>query len=231
MKVVIIVQARMTSTRLPGKILKTVLGKPLLQYQMERLRRVRAADDFVIATTTNATDDVLVDLCGREGVPVFRGSELDVLARFAGAAETARADVVVRINSDCPIFDPAVSDRVIRHYLDHSDRLDYVSTSLKESFPFGYHTEVVSGEVLAIAHREARDPYEREHVTPFVYRHPERFRLENYGQDTDQTRYKVAVDTPEDFARITAILEGLYPGNPVFGQDELIPFMDRAGLA
>lgn len=127
MKAVIIDQARMTSTRLPGKVMKEVRGKPLLEYQIERLLRVRLADELVIATTTNDTDQPIVELCKRLGVAYYRGSEEDVLSRYYEAATQFGADVVVRVTSDCPLIDPGVMDEVIGLYINNLDKYDYVS--------------------------------------------------------------------------------------------------------
>ncbi|NEO63206.1 MAG: NTP transferase domain-containing protein, partial [Moorea sp. SIO4G2] len=163
MKLVIIVQARMTSTRLPGKVLKQVLGKPLLDYQIERLRRVKLADEIVIATTINQTDEPIVELCNSISIPYFRGSEEDVLARYYGAAVEHQADVVVRVTSDCPLIDPQVIDQVIQFYLDHQGEYDYVSNSLQRTYPRGMDTEVFSFAALDEAFHEASAQPDREH--------------------------------------------------------------------
>ncbi|MGD9788639.1 MAG: NTP transferase domain-containing protein [Sulfuricellaceae bacterium] len=225
MKVVIIDQARMTSTRLPGKVLKPVLGKPLLEYQIERLRRVKRADDVVIATTTNASDDILVDFCRRHGVKVYRGSELDVLSRYYGAAVEAEADVVVRVTSDCPVIDPAVVDQVIGHYLAHQKEYDYVSNTQVRSFPRGMDAEVFSFGALESAYREGQLEYEREHVTPFLYGHPERFRIGQWVFREDRGDDRWTVDTPEDFELIRRIIEDLFPVKPEFTLEDILDLL------
>lgn len=216
-RIVIIVQARMSSTRLPGKVLLEVLGKPLLEYQIERLRRVRQADQIVVATTINAADDPITALCMRMGVPFWRGSEHDVLARYHDAARAHRAEVVVRVTSDCPLIDPSVIDATIAHYLRHRAQLDYVSNSLERSFPRGLDTEVFSFDALAEAFAEAVDPAEREHVTPFLYRRPQRYRLGNVACREDLSRHRWTVDTPQDFELIDRIIGALHPILPQFG--------------
>lgn len=222
MKRVIIVQARMTSTRLPGKVLKEVLGKPLLEYQIERLKQVNSADGVVIATTTNDTDQPIIELCNRLLIPYFRGSENDVLARYHGAAKAHQADVVVRVTSDCPIIDPQVIDRIIRFYLDHQNEYDYVSNCLERTYPRGMDTEVFSFIALNEAFLEATAQPEREHVTPFIHRHPERYRLANMAYSEDQSHHRWTVDVPEDFVLIKKIIEALYPTKPTFTlQDSL----------
>jgi spore coat polysaccharide biosynthesis protein SpsF len=216
MRVVGIVQARMTSTRLPGKVLKEVLGKPLLQYELERLFRIPSLNDLVVATTENASDNPVAELASACGAGLFRGSEEDVLARYYGAAREANADVVVRFTADCPLIDPVVSEKVIRHYLDHAESFEYVSNTLVRSFPRGLDTEVFSFSGLDTAFHEAVAPAEREHVTPFLYRNPDRFRLGNVVHGEDLSHHRWTVDTQEDFELIRLLLEALYPEKPDF---------------
>lgn len=225
MKTVIIVQARMTSTRLPGKVLKTVMGKPLLEYQIERLRRIKAADEIVIATTANDTDQPIVDLCERLSVAYFRGSEDDVLARYYGAAIAYNADVVVRITSDCPVIDPKVCDEVISYFLQHYSEYDYVRL---EECPRGLDTEVFSFKVLCECFKEATEKPEREHVTPFVYMsHPERYRIKYMNFPKDLSHHRWTVDTPEDFKLIKNIIEELYPLNSEFNYVDILNVMTK----
>lgn len=227
MKTVIIVQARMTSTRLPGKVLKQVLGKTLLEYLMERLRRVTLADATVIATTTNDSDLPIVRLCQRLNVPVTRGSEHDVLARYFEAAKLHNADVIVRVTSDCPLIDPQVIDAVIRFYLDHRSEYDYVSNSLTQSFPYGMAAEVFSFDVLAQASREAVAEPEREHVSPFIYTRPERYRIGQVVQSENHSHHRWTVDTPEDFDLVRCITEALYPTKPEFDTQDILALLKR----
>ena len=224
MKTVIIVQARMTSTRLPGKVLKTVLGKPLLEYQIERLRRIKAVDEIVIATTTNDTDQPIVDLCNRLDLPCFRGSEEDVLARYHEAAEKYNADIVVRITSDCPVIDPAACEEAIAYFLKNEDQYDYVRL---EQYPRGLDTEVFSFKVLDECFREATDKPDREHVTPFIYRHPERYQVKYLNCDKDYSHHRWTVDTPEDLELITRIIEEIYPVNPNFNYEDILGVLKK----
>ena len=225
MRVGIIVQARMTSTRLPGKVLMPVMGKPLLEYQIERLQRVRRADDIIIATTTNDTDQPIVDLAERLGIKVFRGSEEDVLARYLGAAQENGLDVVVRITSDCPLIDPAVVDDVIGTYLDNAENCDYVSNGLTRTFPRGMDTEVFPFSILEKVFWEAIEQPYREHVTPYIYEDNQRFRLLNVAFQRDESHQRWTVGTPEDFKLIEHILETLYPINPLFKLEEVLALM------
>ena len=215
----------MTSTRLPGKVMKRVLGRPLLSYVIERLQRVRDDVRVVVATTTNAGDDAIEILCRDMGVPIFRGSEHDVLDRTAKAAARYQADPVIRVTSDCPLIDPEVSRVVLERY--ELGGCDYVANTLTRSYPRGMDTEVLSARVLRISDVEATKPHEREHVTPFVYEHPDRFRLCNVENERDLSGYRLTVDTPEDFSLVTAIYERLSPTEPSFGMSDVIALLDR----
>lgn len=227
MRKVIIVQARMTSTRLPGKILKKVLGKPLLAYQAERLLRVRLADQVVIATTKNDEDEAIVDFCEEQSLSFFRGSEEDVLSRYYGAAISYGADVVVRVTSDCPLIDPAVIDDVIGFYLKNFEKYDYVSNTFKRTFPRGMDTEVFSFRALKTAYLEAETIPDREHVTPFIYKNKERYNVANVSHSSDQSRHRWTVDTLEDFELVRRILERLYPEKPLFTLEDIIAVMEE----
>ncbi len=228
MSTAIIVQARMGSTRLPGKIMKKVLGKPLLEYQLERLLRVKQADQVIIATTDNGEEQPIVDLCQRLGVPYFRGPEHDVLARYYSAASQFGADVVVRITSDCPLIDPAVVDKVIGYYLAHQAEYDYVSNTFSNrTYPRGMDTEVFSFRALKEAHKEATDQAEREHVTLFIVWRPDRFRIKNLPYEKDYSHYRWTVDTPEDFALIEKIITALYPVNPHFTLEDCLKLIEE----
>jgi spore coat polysaccharide biosynthesis protein SpsF len=219
----IIVQARMASTRLPGKIMKKVLDKTLLEYQLERLLRVKHADQVIIATTDHGEERPIVDLCHKLGVPYFCGPEQDVLTRYYGAAAEYGADVVVRITSDCPLIDPAVVDEVISFYLAHKGECDYVSNTFPElTYPRGMDTEVFSFEVLKEAYDEAVDHAEREHVTIFFKRRPARYRMKNLPYEKDCSRYRWTVDTPEDFELIKRMITTLYPANPKFTLEDCL---------
>lgn len=225
MRVGIIVQARMTSTRLPGKVLRPVLGKPLLEYQIERLQRVRRADELIIATTTKDTDQPIVDLAERLGIKVFRGSEEDVLSRYFYAAQENDLDVVVRITSDCPLIDPAVIDRVISAFLDKTVNCDYVSNCLTRTFPRGMETEVFPFGLLETVYREAIEKPYREHVTPYIYEDCQRFGLLNVAFQRDVSHHRWTVDTLEDFELIERIIATLYPINPLFDLEDVLALM------
>ncbi len=226
MKTVIIVQARMTSTRLPGKVLKEVLGKSLLEYQLERLKRVKLADDIIIATTENATDLPIVALCKKLNVNYFRGSEHDVLARYYHAAKCYEAGIVIRITADCPVIDPQIVDNIIQFYIDNRNVYDYVSTG-DDSYPRGMNTEVFSFKVLEEAFVYAVKEYEREHVTPYMYQHPEKYKVGILPYKEDESQHRWTVDTPEDFALIKKIIENLYPIKRDFDLKDCLALVNR----
>lgn len=219
-----ILQARTSSRRLPGKVLKAILGRPMLERQLERLRRVRRFDVLVIATSTDTTDDAIAALCGEMGIGCYRGSLEDVLDRFYRAASLANASTVVRLTGDCPLTDPGLIDSLVDLHLGSED--DYTSNTLKRSYPDGLDAEVMRMSCLEVAWREARLPSEREHVTPFIYRHPERFRLGNLAQQKDLSALRWVVDDPADFDFVASIYAALYPTKPSFGTDDILALLE-----
>ena len=225
-KIVAIVQARMGSTRLPGKSLRCILDKPLLKYEIERIRRSSLIDEVIIATSTAPLDQAIVHFCKEEKIPVYCGSEGDVLNRFFEAAKSFHADVIVRICGDCPLIDPNVIDLVIERYLNKSNpKTDYVSNTLIRTYPRGLDVEVFSYVSLAIANYEAKHLSEREHVTPYLYNHPERFNLLNVSARSNESHHRWTVDTEEDFILVSRIIEHLYPLKPLFNQKDVFELL------
>lgn len=219
-RIVAIVQARMGSTRLPGKVLKEVNGKPLLAYQIERMEKASLIDQLVIATTPYGNEGI-VNLCNELGIDYFIGSESDVLARYYHAALKYEADVVVRITSDCPLIDPVIINNIIQMYLDNE--YDYVSNTQLRTFPRGMDTEVFSMEILTEAFMNASLEYEREHVTPYFYLNSTKYNIGQYTLERgDQSNLRLTVDTPEDLELISILLNDLYPKNPDFDLDILL---------
>jgi len=222
----------MSSTRLPGKVLRPLAGAPMLLRQIERLRRCRRIDRLIVATSEDRTDDVLADALGEAGVAVHRGELDDVLARYINALDVhGPADHVVRLTGDCPLADPALIDSVIDHHL--RTGADYASNTWgRRSFPKGLDAEVMRADVLRLAGLEAREPYEREHVTAFIYARPERFRIEGLTQEADEGDVRWTVDLPEDYAFVAAVYGALYPANPTFGSEDVRAFVtSRPDLA
>jgi spore coat polysaccharide biosynthesis protein SpsF len=223
MQVEIYVQARMGSTRLPGKVLKPILGKPMLAFLIERLKQVKEADALAILTTNDPADDVIVDFCKQIGVLCYRGSQEDVLARYYAVALQRHPDAIVRITADCPLIDPDVVDLVIRTY--RNLNYDYISNSFVTTYPRGLDTEIFSFKALERAFFEAHDPAEREHVTPYLYRHPEKFSLKNMASPQHFGHHRWTVDTPEDFLLIRYIFEHLYPTQPNFRLKDVLALL------
>lgn len=207
MNVVAIIQARMGSTRLPGKVLADLGGRSMLARVVERGRRSATLHEIVVATTTLPTEEPLVEECRRLNTPTWRGSEDDVLDRYFQASLHYGADVVVRLTADCPLIDGEVVDVVVKQYL--RAQPDYASNTLRRSWPRGLDTEVFSVSALGIAAAEAREPFEREHVTPYVFRHPGRFRLLPVVGPHELGDLRWTVDTAEDLAMVREVYRAL----------------------
>ena len=221
-----IVQARMGSSRLPGKTLMDLAGRPLLGHLIERARRIPGLEAVVIATTERPADRAIIDFANAHGVPVYAGSEDDVLDRFHQAAQRFGVSVVVRVTPDCPLLDPAVAGLVLKRFLDAGGGLDYASNTQPPTFPDGQDTEVFSAAALARAWREARLPSEREHVTPYIWKHPERFRLANVRHTEDLSALRWTVDEAADLAFARAVYARLGAGR-LFGMDEVLALLAR----
>lgn len=226
-RVVLFVQARMGSTRLPGKHLKLILGRPVLSYLIERLRRTKLVDEIVLATTTNPLDDQLVNFCKTENLAYFRGPEEDVLERFLQGAKKFDADVIVRISGDCPLIDPQVVDSVIDRFLHSVPPYDYVANTLNRTFPRGMDAEVFSRQSLEKLALKATQPEEREHVTPYYYQHPEMFKLGSVERKHNDSHHRWTVDTEDDFTLIRTVLEEIYPKNPEASLDDLLALFNK----
>lgn len=227
MKVGAIIQARMSSTRLPGKILKKVLGKSLLEYQIERIKRAKSIDQIIVATTINECDNPIVGLCQQMEIPCCRGSEEDVLSRYYEAALEFHIDAIVRLTSDCPLIDPDVIDKVVYYFLENAGRFDYVSNTLARTYPRGMDTEIMSLKALEAAYNHAAESADREHVTAYLYRNPERFRLDSVRFQTDESRHRWTVDTPEDFQLIQKIITELYSTTPRFTLQDVLEVIKK----
>ena len=210
-RIVAIVQARTGSTRLPRKVLMEIAGQPMLTWVIRRLQRAKRLHEVIVATTMAPADEAIINECKHLGVPAFRGDEEDVLDRYVQAAATHQAGVVVRVTSDCPLIDPGVVDHIVGAFLDEGP--DYASNTIMRTYPRGLDVEVMTGAALARAGREATKPYQRAHVTPYLYQHPDLFRLLSITADADYSRFRWTVDTLEDLSFVRAIVDRFHPGN------------------
>ena len=224
MRIVTIIQARMGSTRLPGKVMKDLGGDTVLARVVHRLRRAALLGEVVVATTTQPADDIILEECRRLSVQVFRGDENDVLDRYYRAAEWAKAEAVVRITSDCPLIDSEISDETVRRFLDQQP--DYASNALARTYPRGLDTEVMTRQTLARAWQEAHQPYQRVHVTPYIYENPSRFKILSVRADTDYSSHRWTLDTPEDLAFVRGVYKRM--GNDdSFHWRDVLALLDR----
>ncbi|TAM59481.1 acylneuraminate cytidylyltransferase [bacterium] len=227
MRGVAIVQARMGSSRLPGKVLRRICGRTVLEHVLRRVQAAAGLEAVAVATSVAAADDAVASEAQRCGAHVFRGSEDDVLERFCGAARELRAQAVVRITADCPLLDPRVVERVYTHFL-QAPQADYVSNTLVRTYPRGLDVEVVRAVALELACAQARQPYEREHVTPYFYGHPERFALENVAREgSDLSALRWTLDVAEDLRFITAVYEALWQEDALFTTSEILALLRR----
>ncbi len=215
----------MSSTRLPGKVMRPLLGEPMIGRQIERIRRAQRIDELVIATSTDPADDLLADYAATLGVAVVRGQLDDVLARFTTVIEQFGPDTVVRLTADCPLASPAVIDLVIDRFLE-SD-VDYCSNTLQPSYPDGLDVEVVRPSALQAVARSSDDAAEHEHVTLGVYRRADEFTLANVTGATDLSHLRWTVDTAEDFDFVEAVYSALYPVNPEFDMQEILQLLEE----
>jgi spore coat polysaccharide biosynthesis protein SpsF len=228
-KTLIIIQARMGSSRLPGKILMPLAGAPLLQRMVERVKGASGPYMVLVATTTDPEDDPVRFLCEKMRVPCFLGHPTDLLDRHYQAARMARAEVVVKIPSDCPLIDPAVIDRVIGYFLASPDRIDYTSNLHPATYPDGNDVEVMSFKALERAWKEADKLYEREHTTPFLWERPERFALGNITWETGMNlsmSHRWTIDYHEDYEFICKVYEELWvPERPIFTIHDILTLL------
>lgn len=219
-----ILQARVSSSRLPGKVLKPILGKPMLARQIERVQRAELINRLIVATSNEVTDNPIEDLCKEIGIECFRGKLDDVLDRFYQAAISIKPDQIVRLTGDCPLTDPRLIDAVIAFHL--AGDFDYTSNAVEPTYPDGLDVEVFRFTCLEEAWAEAELPSHREHVTLFIHQQPNRFKIGHYKNDVNWSHLRWTVDEPLDFELITKIYEGLYPQNPKFITQDIMEFLD-----
>jgi spore coat polysaccharide biosynthesis protein SpsF len=204
MNIGIISQARMGSTRLPGKVLMKIKQKTILEYHIERLRWSHLP--IIVATTDQKADELIVSLCADIKTPCFRGDEEDVLKRFYECAVANRFDIIIRVTSDCPLIDGLLIKEGLGLFT--KEGVDYLSNTIERSFPQGFDFEIFSFNVLKSAFANAKEKPEREHVTPYIWRNnPEKFKLWNFKNDLDRSNYRLTVDTQEDFLVVKELIE------------------------
>jgi spore coat polysaccharide biosynthesis protein SpsF len=219
-----IVQARMGSTRLPGKVMLKVGGRPVISYLFERLRLCKKLQTMILATTVNKEDDALEDFARQNNIPCFRGSADDVLSRYYDAAKKFGVIHIMRITADCPLIDPWICGRLIDKYL--AEKADYVC--LAPAFAEGLDCEIFSFKALEMAHRNAKKKSEREHVVLYIHNNPDRFKKVMLLNEADDSRYRFTIDEPQDFEVVKAIIDSLYKSDrPFFDAQAIKRFLDE----
>lgn len=220
-----ILQARISSSRLPGKVVKKILGKEMILYEIERLQQSKYIDKLVLATSIESTDDDLEDICNRNKIECFRGSLNDVLDRYYKCALSFNAKHVVRITGDCPLIDSEVVDKVIFEHLD--SKSDYTSNTNPPTYPDGLDVEVMRFSVLEEAWKKATLKSEREHVTLYIRNNSNKFRQKNVENDKDLSNMRWTVDEPEDFEFVNNIISNLYLHNYAFNKNDILKYLDN----
>ncbi len=215
----------MTSHRLPGKVLKTILERPMLELQIERILRCKKIDQLIIATSINPQDDPIAVLCEKIELPYFRGDLENVLDRFYQAARQHNPQHIVRLTGDCPLTDPILIDALIEFYLSRGSA--YASNCQEPTLPDGLDAEIFSFAVLEQCWKEAEQPSHLEHVTPFIHSQPERFDIVCYKYHKNLSHLRWVVDEPEDLELVRKIYENLYPSNPEFGTEDIVALLER----
>jgi len=227
-KIAAIIQARMGSTRLPGKVMKDLMGRPMLEHIIKRVQASGLIDEIVIATTTNKEDEVIIDFAKENDIEYYAGSTEDVLDRYYQAAQKYDVDVIVRITADDPFKDPQVIDEIISSYLDTTEKYDYVSNTIEPTYPIGLDTEVFSFESLKKAWLEAKDQPFREHVTPYIWNNPQIFKIKNIKKNgINLSNMRWTVDTQKDFNFVETVYHKLYVSTEIFSMDDILNLLNE----
>jgi spore coat polysaccharide biosynthesis protein SpsF len=222
-----IIQARMSSTRLPGKMLTSIMGKPLIQYVIDRIFKSKRIDNFILATTNNPQDRVLIQFAKKNSLDFFTGDENDVLDRFYQAAKRFSIKIIVRITPDDPFKDPEIIDKAVEIFLNGQDRIDYVTNILPPTYPIGLDIEVFTFEALQKAWNEAKKPSEREHVTPYIWNHPEIFQIKNFGLEKNLSYLRWTLDDYRDLQFTQEIYQRLYPKKKIFLMNDILKLLNQ----
>ena len=227
MKIVSTIEARIGSTRLPGKVMKEIVGKPMLELLIERLKRAKRIDEIIVATTIKPEDRIIVKLTKRINIKCFRGSSEDVLDRVLRATKAYQGNIIVEITGDCPLLDPELVDRIIKIYLENE--YDYVSNRIKMTYPRGLDAQVFSVNILDEVSKLTNDPADRENVSLYIYEHPKKYKLCNIKAPPEHhhPEYRWTVDTEEDLQFVKAIYENLYYENPYFRTGDIMKLLEE----
>jgi spore coat polysaccharide biosynthesis protein SpsF len=229
MKIVTVVQARMSSSRLPQKVMLPILHKPLLSRMLERVKAAKLIGTLVVATSTDNDDDEIKDFCKVDGYNFFRGHLTDLLDRHYQLAIEYNAEAIVKIPSDCPLIDPEIIDKVISKFIE-SDHFDFVSNLHPATYPDGNDVEIMSFAALECAWKEAKKDYEREHTTPFIWENPELFGIGNVEWETGldySTSHRWTIDFAEDYEFIRRVYEELYNKKNNFGLNDILSLLKQ----
>lgn len=225
MKIVAIIQARMGSTRLKGKVLKELCGKSILHHIIERVSQSNLIHTIITATTTEETDNEIVQFCSNQAFHCFRGSEHNVLERYFKCAELAKADIIVRVTADDPFKDPKVIDKAINLLI--QGEYDYVSNTIHPTYPEGIDIEVFTFNALAKAYAEAKLLSEQEHVTPYIWKNKNKFKVLNFEYPQNLSELRWTLDNPKDYAFVEAIYSRLYKPNYIFYMEDILDLLEK----
>ena len=225
MNILGIIQARMSSTRLTGKVLLDLEGRTVVEHVIKRVRSAEMIEDVIVATTIEKVDKKIVEICKNIGIKSFCGSEEDVLDRFYQAAKLFNPEHIVRITADCPLIDPKVIDKVIKLHL--KEKADYTTNTLKETFPDGEDVEIFTFEALSKAWQDAKILSEREHVTPYIKKHQDIFKIRNLECYQNLSNKRWTIDNPEDYLFLKVIFKNLFLKNNLFGIEEILEFLNK----
>lgn len=230
LRVLAVIQARMGSTRLPGKVLADIAGMPMLWHVINRLEPSELIEKVVVATSKDTKDDAIEEFCKKYNFEFFRGSEEDVLDRYYKTAAFYNADIIVRITSDCPLIDYRVVDKVIKAFIEN--KVGAASNTAERTFPRGLDTEVISFGALKKCWEETKNPYQREHVTPYIYEKPDLFGLFSFKNDVDLSYLRWTVDEKDDMEFVKKVYEKLYRADKVFTMDDVLVLLkDNPSIA
>ena len=224
--IVAVVQARMDSSRLPGKVMKEMVGKPVLWHIVDRLTHAKLVDQIIIACSNKEDNEPIVKFAAENGIECYAGSETDLLERHFQAVKKFNPDAIVRITADCPLVDPVIVDRVIKYYLD-GNQLDYVSNTHPPTYPDGLDAEIFSFRALVRAWEEVKDPFWREWITANFFEHPEKYRLGNVELDEDLSYMRWTVDYEDDLKFVTEVYERLYQPDRVFLMEDILDLLKK----